>query len=55
MASRLSAKADGGQILVSQRLNAAVEDRIETVPVGELDLKGFSRPVPAFSVVRVKS
>jgi adenylate cyclase len=55
MASRLSAKADGGQILVSQRLNAAVEDRIETVPVGELDLKGFSRPVPAFSVVRAKS
>ena len=54
MASRLSAKAEAGQILISQRLNAAVEDRVETTPVGELELKGMSRPVPAFSVTRAK-
>ena len=55
LAQRLSARAEGGQILVSQRLNAAVEDRVETEPLGELELKGFSRPVPAFAVVRAKA
>lgn len=52
LASRLSGRAEAGQILVSQRLNAAIEDEIETEPVGELELKGMSRPVPAFSVIR---
>jgi class 3 adenylate cyclase/DNA-binding NarL/FixJ family response regulator len=55
LAQRLSARAEAGQILVSQRLNAAVEERIETGPVGELELKGFSRPVPAFAVAGAKA
>ncbi|HUQ41859.1 MAG TPA: response regulator [Candidatus Limnocylindrales bacterium] len=55
LASRLSGRAEGGQILVSQRLNAAIEDEMETVSVGDLELKGMSRPVPAFNVVRAKS
>jgi class 3 adenylate cyclase len=54
MASRLSSRAEAGQILVSQRLNAAIEDRIETRAIGELELKGMSRPTPAFAVVRAK-
>ncbi len=54
LASRLSARAEAGQILVSQRLNAAIEERIETQPVGDLELKGMSRPVPAFAVVRAR-
>ncbi len=55
MASRLSAKAEAGQILISQRLNAAVEPAFETASVGELELKGMSRPVPAFSVSGAKA
>ena len=55
LASRLSGRAAAGQILVSQRLNAAVEEQIETAPVGELELKGMSRPVPAFSVSTAKT
>ena len=55
MASRLSGRAEGGQILVSQRLNAAIEDRFETQSVGELELKGMSRAVPAFSVIGAKA
>ena len=39
------------QILVSQRLLGAVEALAEAEPVGELFLKGFSKPVPAFNVV----
>jgi class 3 adenylate cyclase len=50
-ASRLMARAQGGQILITQRLNAAVEDEFETVAVGELELKGVSRAVAAFNVV----
>src|SRR5438093_3421350 len=52
LAQRLSARAAAGQILVSQRLNAALEGKIETEPVGELELKGMTRPVAAFSVTR---
>ena len=55
LASRLSGRAAAGQILVSQRLNAAIEERLETESIGELELKGMSRPVPAFSVTRPKT
>ena len=54
VAARLSGKAEAGQILISQRLNAAIEDRIETVPTGEIELKGMARPLQAFSVVRAR-
>lgn len=50
LASRLSDAAEPGQILLSQRLNAAVEHRVATEPLTERSLKGFSRPVPAFGV-----
>ena len=51
MASRLSSKAEANQILLSQRAHAMVEDLVEVEPVGELTLKGMSRPVPASNVV----
>ena len=53
-AARLSSQAAAGQILISQRLNAAIEDRFETQSVGELELKGMSRPLPAFAVLRAR-
>ena len=55
VAARLSGKAEAGQILISQRLNAAIEDRVETVPMGEIELKGMARPLQAFSVVRARA
>jgi class 3 adenylate cyclase/putative methionine-R-sulfoxide reductase with GAF domain len=54
LASRLSTIAEPGQILVSQRLYAAVEDRIDARPVGEVELKGFMRPVAAFEIVAMR-
>jgi adenylate cyclase len=54
LASRLSSEAIGGQILLSQRAFAAVEDIVETDSVGELALKGFSRPVPAVDVIALR-
>jgi class 3 adenylate cyclase len=51
LASRLSDAAGPGEILLSQRAHAAVEGRVVTEPVPELQLKGFSRPVPAARVI----
>ena len=50
LASRLSTRAKAGQILISQRVFASVESSADAHPVGELELKGFGRPVPAFEV-----
>jgi adenylate cyclase len=50
LASRLSDAAAPGEILLSQRLNAAVEGSVPTEALPEKSLKGFSRPVQAFRV-----
>ena len=55
LAQRLSAEAKAGQILMSQRVHAAVEADAETTAVGELVLKGFTRPVPAFAAESMKT
>jgi adenylate cyclase len=44
------AQPEAGQILISQRVPAAVEDAFDAEPVGELELKGFGRPVAAYAV-----
>ncbi len=54
LASRLCDEAKPGQILISQRVLGTVEELVEVEPVVELSLKGFLKPVPAFSVVSLK-
>jgi len=54
LASRLSGAAAAGQILVSQRVQAAVEDRVDADPVPDLELKGFSQPMAAYAVNSVR-
>jgi class 3 adenylate cyclase len=54
LGARLSSEAKAGQILLSQRAFAAVEDDVEVAPVGELTVKGYSRPQPAYDVLRLK-
>jgi class 3 adenylate cyclase len=51
---RLSAVAKGGEILVSSRVHAAIEDAVESTSAGELELKGFHQPVPAFRVTALR-
>ena len=51
MASRLCSEARPGQILVNQRGYSAIEELVHGEPVGELTLKGFSRPATAYNVV----
>jgi class 3 adenylate cyclase/CheY-like chemotaxis protein len=50
LAARLCAAATAGQILVAQRAFTAVEEHIAANPVGELDVRGFSRAVRAYAV-----
>jgi class 3 adenylate cyclase len=55
LASRLSAAAQAGQILINQRLYAAIEDSIRAVPTEPLSLKGFARPVNAWSLMQIEA
>jgi class 3 adenylate cyclase/putative methionine-R-sulfoxide reductase with GAF domain len=50
LASRLSTRAAAGQILIGQQVFAAVEEAVDTAPAGNLELKGFARPVAAYEV-----
>ena len=51
LASRLCSEAKAGQILISQRALSNVGERAETRLIGELALKGFHRPVPAYELI----
>ena len=51
LAARLCAEATAGQILISQRVHSATEDMVTADAVGDLTLRGFSRPMPAFNVI----
>jgi len=55
MAARLCAEARAGQILVSQPVFAAVEDLVEMEHTGDLTLKGFHKPVPAYNVLGLRA
>ncbi|KQY47761.1 response regulator [Cellulomonas sp. Root137] len=50
LAARLCAAAGAGQVLVSERVFAAVEERAAGQPVGALELRGFSRPVSTYVI-----
>ncbi|MGH7335376.1 MAG: hypothetical protein ACREKS_22060 [Candidatus Rokuibacteriota bacterium] len=54
LAARLCGEAKGGQVLVTSRVAAALENLIECEEVGALSLRGLLRPVPTFSVVRLR-
>jgi adenylate cyclase len=55
LASRLCGEAKPAQILIPQRLLGAIEELVEAEAIGELTLKGFHRPVPAYSIIGLKT
>lgn len=55
LASRLSDAAEANQILVSQRVFAAIEEVVEADPVADLQLKGLSHPITAYAVIRLQA
>jgi len=54
LASRLCAEAHAGQILITQRVCTAIENLAEVESMGELILKGLSKPVQTYNVLRLK-
>jgi class 3 adenylate cyclase len=50
LASRLCDAAQPGQIVVSQRVLAEVDEIVKAEPLGALTLKGFGKPLEAFAV-----
>jgi class 3 adenylate cyclase len=54
LAARLCDRAEPGQILISARAKAAVEDTTALEEVGVVALKGFHAPVRAFNVVGLR-
>jgi class 3 adenylate cyclase len=55
LASRLSTRAAAGQILIGQHIFGAVEEMVETAPVGDLDLTGFGRPISAYEILGLRT
>ena len=50
LAARLCAEAAPWQVLVSRRVHAAVEDQVVAALVGDLQPRGFSKPVRVYDV-----
>jgi DNA-binding response OmpR family regulator len=53
-ASRLCDRAKDGQILISRRVAADVEEIAELEPLGELELRGLRKPMPVYNVTGLK-
>jgi adenylate cyclase len=54
LSARLCGEASAGQVLISQRVYGKVEEGIEAEHIGELSLKGLSKPVPAYNVLKLR-
>jgi len=54
MAARLCGEARTGQILISQRVVGSIDEIANVESVGELQLRGFLRPVPVFNLIGLK-
>ena len=50
LASRLADKANGGQILISERTLLAVRDMVDATEIDLIQLEGVSRPIRIFDV-----
>ena len=50
LAARLCEQAGPGQILISQRVHSAAAEIVTAQPLGELSLRGFSRPARVYDV-----
>src|SRR5512135_106160 len=54
LAARLCAEAKGGQILINQKTVSNVEEIVEMESLDQLSLKGFSKPVAVFNIIKIK-
>lgn len=55
LASRLESAARPGHILISHATHELIKDRILCRNMGDIQVKGFNRPIPVFEVVDFRS
>lgn len=55
LASRLCEEAAPGQVLITQRVHAEVEGRVDAQPLGPILLRGFAGAVPAMNVLGLRA
>jgi adenylate cyclase len=53
LAARLCAEAKAGQILVTRRVAGAIDSIADLEPLGDIALKGLSRPIAVLNVIRL--
>lgn len=54
LASRLCGEARSGEIIIDRNVRRLIGEVIETEHAGDLSLKGFAHPVPAYRALRVR-
>jgi len=54
LAARLCSEAKGEQILTHRKALSEFEPLVEAEPIGELQLKGFAKPIAAFSITALR-
>jgi class 3 adenylate cyclase len=54
LAARLCGEAKGGQILTDRKTLSKIEELVEAEAPEELQLKGFTRPVAAYNLLRLR-
>ena len=50
LSARICSKAEGGQILLSQKTYECIKESIQTAPCGNIEFKGFSKPQPIYAL-----
>lgn len=53
-AARLESRAQAGEILISEAVCEHLQGRIRTEPVGDMELKGKSKPVKVYRLIDIK-
>lgn len=53
VAARLETSAEPGTVVIGESTYSAIADRVVATPLGELELKGKSRPTVAYLLDRV--
>lgn len=54
MAARLCAEAKGGQILTNRKTLTDFEALVDAEPIGELPMKGFTKPIATYSIASLR-
>ena len=55
LAARLQAQCEPGKVLITHSTWVLVQDHVECIPKGEIQVKGFQNPVTVYEVRGLKA